>query len=207
MTRTTLELGLLVSIFFIAGCSGSSTNTGSSSGSSSGGSTSGSSSGGSTGGGATSVNASDPRGAVVFDAQAVAHDASTAQPILYIHLYEGTASCGAVSLGTGKHDLALSIFGVAGTSPAITAGTYDNSNTQGFHAEAYLNLPCDGNAVAAQNGGDKPFSLTITSIDTTQVSGTFNFTMTQHISGGQDFPMTGSFVAPLCGNGVVASCP
>jgi hypothetical protein len=151
------------------------------------------------------VNASVPSGTVSFSGGgAVATFGNSTKTLLRIIINDGAATCaapGIVSSAT-THYLQLALIGVAGSSPPFTATTYDGSSASpfGVHVEAYLYPGC-ATTMVASNGGDQPYSVTVTSISNTAVAGTFSITMTEHVSGGKQFPMTGSFAATICAPG------
>ena len=172
--------------------------------------TGGSGTGGTSIGDATSVEAKLPSGAVSFVGAAAAVYGNSTKTLLRIVINEGGASCDAtkgVPSAAGQHELELSLIGVAGTSAPFAAMTYSDGNVSatGVHVEGYLYTPC-GNAQLAQNGGEQPYSVTLTSIDATQVTGTFTITLTEHVTAGKQFPVTGSFVAPICDHGISPVC-
>lgn len=197
-----------------SGSGGSAGSAGTGTGGGAGAGTGGTSGAAGSGGGATnSVNAAVPSGTVAFTGEAVAFYVNSTKTDLQILINEGSASCTATPgfpSGAGKHDFEVDLVGIAGSTPPYSAMTYSdtNSTAANMHVEAYLSLPCESQSAqyVATNGGTAPYSVTITSIDATQVSGTFEVTMTEHVSGGKQFQATGSFSAPICDHGRPPTC-
>ena len=124
-----------------------------------------------------------------------------------VAINEGAASCATgQQLLLGKHSFWFTIARMGDHPAQLTTATYASTDlavANSLHLEAYLsnvvansNGTCSANQYAG-NGGDQPYSLTISEFDAIHIAGTYNITISYGHEAG--VPVTGSFNTPLCG--------